>query len=73
MVASASASAQIALAVKAALDGYDFPQISNEPNILTMKEFTVKLCQVAAVVKSDNAGGKFGHMRLILKEKKYRI
>jgi hypothetical protein len=31
------------------------------------------LCQIAAAVKSDNAGGKFGHMHLILKEKEYRI
>ncbi len=38
-----------------------------------MKEFIVKLCQIAAVVESDNAGGKFGHMHLILKEKEYRI
>jgi hypothetical protein len=38
-----------------------------------MKEFTVKLCQMAAAVNSDNAGGKFGHMHLILKEKEYRI
>ncbi len=72
-MASASASAQIALAVKATLDGYDLPQISNAPNILTVKEFTVKLCQMAAAVKSDNAGKKFGHMHLILKEKEYRI
>jgi hypothetical protein len=28
---------------------------------------------MAAAVKSDNAGGKFGHMHLILKEKEYRI
>jgi hypothetical protein len=66
-------SAQIALEVKATLNGYNLPQISNTPNILTMKEFMVKLCQMAAAVKSDNAGQKFGHMHLILKEKKYRI
>ena len=34
---------------------------------------TVKLCQIAAAVKSDNTGGKFGHKHLILKEKEYRI
>ncbi len=28
---------------------------------------------MADAVKSDNAGGKFGHMHLILKEKEYRI
>jgi hypothetical protein len=72
-MASASASVQIALAVKTTLDGYDLPGISNAPNILTAKEFTVKLCQMAAVVESDNAGGKFGHMHLILKEKEYHI
>jgi hypothetical protein len=38
-----------------------------------VKEFTVKLCQTAAGVESDKAGGKFGHMHLILKEKEYRI
>jgi hypothetical protein len=38
-----------------------------------VKEFTVKLCQIAAAVKSDNTGGKFGHKHLILKEKEYRI
>jgi hypothetical protein len=72
-MSSASASAQIASAVKATLDGYDLPRISNAPNILTMKEFTVKLCQMAAAVESDNVGGKFGHMHLILKEKEYCI
>jgi hypothetical protein len=73
MMANASTSAQIALAVKATLDGYNLPQISNAPNILTVKEFMVKLCQSAAAVKSDNVGGKFGHMHLILKEKEYCI
>jgi hypothetical protein len=73
MMASASASAQIASAVKATLDGYNLLQISNAPNILTMKEFTVKFCQMAAAVERDNAGRKFGHMHLILKEKEYRI
>ena len=52
-----SASAQIAAAVKATLDGYDLPRISTEPTILTVKEFTIKLCQMAAAVESDNAGG----------------
>jgi hypothetical protein len=33
----------------------------------------VKLCQMAAAVESDNAGRKFGHMHLILKEMEYRI
>jgi hypothetical protein len=50
-MASASASAQITLAVKATLNGYNLPQISNAPNILTVKGFTVKLCQMAAAVK----------------------
>ena len=68
-----SASAQIAAAVKATLDGYDLPRISTEPTILTVKEFTIKLCQMAAAVESDNAGGRFGHMHLILKEKEYRM
>jgi hypothetical protein len=40
---------------------------------LTMKEFTVKLCQMAAAVESNNASGKFSHMHLILKEKEYCI
>jgi hypothetical protein len=73
MMASASASAQTALAVKATLNGYNLPQISNAPTILTMKEFTVKLCQMAAAVKSDNAVRRFGHMHLILKEEEYGI
>jgi hypothetical protein len=72
-MASASASTQIALAVKATLDGYHLPQISNAPNILTVKEFTLNLCQMTAAVKSDNMSGKFGHMHLILKEKVYHI
>jgi hypothetical protein len=73
MTASASASAQIALAVKATLDGYNLPRISNAPNILTVQEFRVKLCQMAAAVESNNVGGKFGHMHLILKEKEFCI
>jgi hypothetical protein len=73
MLASASARAQIASAVKATLDGYNLPRISDAPNILTVKEFTVKLCQMAAVVESNNAGRKFRHMHLILKEKEYCI
>ena len=72
-MASASASAQIASAVKATLNGYDLPRISNAPNILTVNKFTVKLCQMAAMVESGNAGGKFDHMHLILKEKEYCI
>ena len=51
MMASASSSVQITLAVKATLNGYNLPQISNAPNILTVKGFTVKLCQMAAAVK----------------------
>jgi hypothetical protein len=73
MMVSASASAQIALAVTTTLYGYNLPRISNAPNILTVKEFTVKLCQMAAAVESNNAGRKFGHMHLILKEKEYHI
>jgi hypothetical protein len=38
-----------------------------------MKEFMVKLCQMAAAVKSNNAGRKFIHMHLIFKEKGYCI
>ncbi len=38
-----------------------------------MKEFTAKLCRMAAAVESNNTGGKFGHMHLIHKEKEYRI
>jgi hypothetical protein len=57
MITSASASAQIALAVKATLNGYNLPCISNASNILTVKEFMVKLYQMAAAVKSDNVGG----------------
>jgi hypothetical protein len=72
-MANASASTQIALAVKATLNGYNLTQISHSPNILTVKEFMVKLCQMAAAVKSNNAGGKFDHMHLILKEMEYRI
>jgi hypothetical protein len=64
---------QIALAVKATLDGYHLPRISNAPNTLTVKEFTVKFCQMAATLKSNNAGRNFGHMHLILKEKEYSI
>ncbi len=72
-MASTSASAQIALAVKATLDGYELPKISKEPTILTVKNFTVELCQMAAAAESDKLGGRFGHMHLILKEKEYRI
>jgi hypothetical protein len=72
-MASTSASAQIASAVKSTLDGYELPQISKEPIILTVKNFTVELCQMAAAVKSNKSGGQFGHMHLILKEKEYRI
>ena len=50
---STSASAQIALTVKGTLDGYDLPQISKEPTILTVKNFTIELCQMAAAVKSE--------------------
>jgi hypothetical protein len=56
-MASTSASAQIALAVKATLDGYELPRISEEPTILTVKNFMVELCQMAAAVKSDKLGG----------------
>jgi hypothetical protein len=72
-MASTSASTQIASAVKATLDGYELPQISKEPTILTVKNFTVELCQMAAAVKSNKSGGQFGHMHLILKKKEYRI
>jgi hypothetical protein len=72
-MASTSASAQIALATKATLDGYQLPQINKEPTILTVKYFTVELCQMAAAVESGKLGGQFGHMHLILKEKEYRI
>jgi hypothetical protein len=68
-MANASANTQIALAVKATLDGYNLPQISNAPNILCVKEFLVKMCQMAAKVEGDNTGQKFGHMHLILKVK----
>jgi hypothetical protein len=70
---STSASAQLASAIKATLDGYELPRISKEPTILTVKNFTVELCQMAAAVKSDKSGGRFGHMQLILKEKEYCI
>jgi hypothetical protein len=72
-IASTSASAQIASVVKATPDGYELPQISKEPTILTVKNFMVELCQMAAAVESDKSGGQFGHMHLILKEKEYRI
>jgi hypothetical protein len=72
-MASTSASAQIALAIKATLDGYELPRISKEPTILTVKNFTVELCQMAAAVESNKLGGRFGHMHLILKGKEYRI
>ncbi len=52
-MASTSASVQIASAVKATLDGYELPQISEEPTILTVKNFMVELCQMAAAVESD--------------------
>jgi hypothetical protein len=70
---STSASAQIALAVKATLDGYELPRISKESTILTVKNFTVELCQMAAAVESNKSGGQFKHMQLILKEKEYCI
>ena len=70
---STSASTQIALAVKANLDRYDLLQISKEPTILTVKNFTAELCQMAAVVKSNNTGRQLGHMHLILNEKEYHI
>ncbi len=61
------------LAVKATLNGYELPQISKEPTILTIKNFTVELYRMAAAVESDKSGGQFGHMYLILKEKEYCI
>jgi hypothetical protein len=64
---------QIALAVKAILDGYELPRISKGPTILTVKNFMAELCQMAAAVKSDKLGRRFGHMHLILKEKENRI
>ncbi len=72
-MASTSASTQSASAVKATLDGYELPRISKEPTILTVKNFMVESCQMAAAVKSDKLGGWFGHMHLILKEKEYCI
>jgi hypothetical protein len=72
-MASTSASVQIASAIKATLDGYELPQISEEPTILTVKNFTVELCRMAAAVESNKSRGQFGHMHLILKEKEYRI
>jgi hypothetical protein len=72
-MATTSTSAQIASAVKATLDGYELPRISKEPTILTLKNFMVELCRMAAAVESDKLGGRFGHMHLILKEKEYRI
>jgi hypothetical protein len=56
-MASTSASAQIASAVKATHDEYELPRISKEPTILTVKNFTVELCQMAAAVESDKSGG----------------
>ena len=70
-MASTSASAQIASAVEATINGYELPQISKEPTILTGKNFTVELCRMAAAVKSNKLGGQFRHMHLILKEKEY--
>jgi hypothetical protein len=52
-MASTSASTQIASTVKATLDGYELPQISKKPTILTVKNFTVELCQMAAAVESN--------------------
>jgi hypothetical protein len=72
-MASTSTSTQIASAVKTTLDGYELPRISKEPTILTVKNFTVELCQMAAAVESNELGEQFGHMHLILKEKEYRI
>ena len=72
-MSSTSVSAQIASAFKTTLDGYDLPQISKEPTILTVKKITIELCQMAAAVKSNKAGRKFGHMHLILNEKEYRV
>ncbi len=69
---STSTSTQIASAVKATLNGYELPQISEEPTILTFKNFTVELCQMAAAVESNKSRGR-GHMHLILKEKEYHI
>jgi hypothetical protein len=72
-MSSTSASTQIALAVIATLNGYYIPKISKEPTILTVKNFTVELCQMAAAVESKKLGGRFGHMHLILSEKEYHI
>ncbi len=72
-MASTITSAQIASAIKATLNGYELPWISKEPTILTVKTFTVELCQMAAAVESDKLEGQFGPMHLILKEKEYRI
>ena len=72
-MSSTSASVQITSAVKATLDGFNIPQIRKEPNILTVKNFTVELCQMAAAVESKKLGGRFGHMHLILSENEYHI
>ena len=72
-MSSTSASAQIASAVKATLDGYDFSRISKEPTIITVKNYTIELCRMAAAVESNKTGRKFGHIHLILNEKEYCI
>jgi hypothetical protein len=56
-MASTSASMQIASAIKATLDEYELPRISEEPTILTVKNFTVELCRMAAAVESNKLGG----------------
>lgn len=72
-MSNTSATAQTASAMKAILDGYSITRIGEMPTIWSIKVLTMKICQMAAAVKSTKDGGNCGHMYLILQKADYRI
>ena len=51
-MASTSTVVQIALSIKATLDGYNITCISKQPTIHSVKVLTMELCNMAAAVES---------------------
>ncbi len=72
-MANASATAQIALSVKATLDGFNITWVSQLPTIRSVKILTMELFNMAAAVESNMTGGKHGHMYIILSQPDYCI
>ena len=72
-MANASATAQIALSVKATLNGFNITRVSQMLTIQNVKILTMELCNMAAAVESNMTGGKHGHMYIILLQPDYRI